>query len=319
MDPITAMMLASVASNLVGGLSANSTAQDNLAFQKEQAYNQDRFSKAGTTDALGNTNRYDEALNQWISQLSPTQQRIAKAGEHEQLANLLQDAPQNRIMRQNAYERSKSGADAYNDEFANYRFNRPQSEGSIDNELVGLMARARGSNGQGTTSNETLRNHGKVAVVRSGSPTGGNGSVDDLAQIMLDARKGALAEKGQRDNQFEQTGRSRLGAFGAIANGGTPAQLNTSNMSGGLTSQQDRMMGARAQALQNVSQNVGGAYNNLDKVQLQAGKNIGSAFTTVPRTQRPGTNKYGVEPGTGYGPGDSSYDEDGGFNAFNLY
>lgn len=328
MDPLTlALMAGSVLSNVGGGLSANHNAQENLMQTALNNYQQDRFSKAGATDALGNTNRYDEALNQWISQLSPTQQRIADAGQHEQLANLLQDAPRNRIMRENAYERSKQGADAYNDEFANYRFNRPQGEGSIDNELLGLMARARGSNGQGTTSNSTLRNGGKVAVVRAGNPNGGNGSVDDIAQLMLQARSGGLNEKGQRDNQFEQTGRSRLGTFGAVANGGAPAQINMSNASSGLQSQQERMMAARAQALENVNRNSQSAYTNLDKVQLQASKNLAGSFTSKP--WQPGkstptkagstssTDEYGnplnLNAGGSY-PSTDSFD-----SAFSLY
>lgn len=311
MDPITlALMGGSALSNIVGGVSATNTARQNLMQTALNNYNQDRYSQAGATDEYGNTNNYDKALNQWITKLSPTQQRLADAGQSEQLQSLLHDAPQNRIMRDNAFQRSRMGGDAFNNEFAKYRYGQPEGEGAIYNDLVGLMARARGNpDGQGSTSRETLRNKGKVAVVRSGSPTGSNGSVDDIAQIMLDARKGALGESGQRNSQFNSNAQSRLGTFGSIANG-QQANINTNAPGTGLMSQQDRMAQARAQALENVNRNSQSAYGNLDKVELSAGKNIGSALTTVPRSGSSGRqNKYGIPPGGGLGYGDSQGDD----------
>lgn len=307
MDSLTlALMGGSALSNIVGGVSATNTARENLMQTALNNYNQDRYSQAGATDEYGNTNNYDKALNQWVSKLSPTQQRIADANQSEQLASLLHDAPQNRIMRDNAFQRSRQGNEAFNSELAKYRYGQGPGEGAIDNELVGLMARARGPYGQGTTSNETLRNKGKVAVVRSGSPAGGNGSVDDIAQIMLNARQQGLAEKGQRDNQFNQSGQSRLGTFGQIANG-QQANINTGAPGTGLMSQQERMAQARAQALQNVNRNSNSAYDNLDKVELSAGKNIAGSLMPRPNLLgKPGTKPIGTTP---QGYGDSSGDE----------
>jgi hypothetical protein len=303
MDPLTlALMGGSALSNIVGGVSATNTARQNLMQTALNNYNQDRYSQAGATDEFGNTNNYDKALNQWITKLSPTQQRIADADQSEQLASLLHDAPQNRIMRDNAFQRSRMGSDAFKNEFAKYRYGQPEGEGAIQNDLVGLMARARGNpDAQGSTSRETLRNKGKVAVVRSGSPTGGNGSVDDIAQIMLDARKGALGEAGQRNSQFNQNEGARLGEFGSIANG-QQANINTNAPGSGLMSQQERMAQARAAALENVSKNSQFAYGNLDKTELSAGKNIAGSLMPRPSLLgKPVKPVAGATPPTGYG------------------
>lgn len=313
MDPVTGLLLGgSVLSSFLGGSAANDTAAENLAFQKQEAAKQDKLSRAAQIDALGNETSYNEALNKWVSTLSPTQQRIAKGGEHEQLLNLMLDAPKNRAMRDQAYARAGSASDAADTELAKLRFGGPQSEGSIDNELTGLMSRARtGQTSYGTTAPQNLRQRGKVAVIRSGKPSGGNGSVDDIAQILLQARQQGLAEKGQRDQQFNATTGGRLGTFSQVAQGGGAVPINTSNMVGKQDAQQARMAAARAQALSNISSEVGGAYQQQGKAESDFGNSMAktlSGFKPRAATTKPSTDGYyGGSPETNYLLNPSTY------------
>lgn len=288
MDPVTlALMGGAAGAQFLGGMGASKAANNNLAFQMLQADKQDRFSKAGETDAFGNETHYDEGLNRWISSLSPTQQRIAKAGEHEQLLSLMLDAPRNRAMREGAYNRAGSANDAADAELAKLRYGGPKSEGAITDELTSLLARSRTGSSNGTTAPQNLRQRGKVAVVKSGNPVGSNGGVDDIAKILLEARQGGMAEKSQRDQNFNATTGGRLGTFSQVAQGGGGVPINTNNMAGGQREQQARMAQARAQALSAISGEVGGAYNGVGKASHEMGEGMAKAFASFkPTTAR---------------------------------
>jgi hypothetical protein len=54
----------------------NYTNEENLQFQRENARKQYALATAGRTDAYGNKMTYNEALNQWDTQLTPQQKAI---------------------------------------------------------------------------------------------------------------------------------------------------------------------------------------------------------------------------------------------------
>src|SRR4051794_1836795 len=82
---------------------AADTAKEGLAFQRQNAADALRFAKAARTDAFGNRTSYDDALNQWITSLTPEQQSLVSAGEHEQRLGLTEDAARNRDIRRQQF------------------------------------------------------------------------------------------------------------------------------------------------------------------------------------------------------------------------
>ena len=72
---------------------------ENLRWQKQQGERQFKLASAGRTDAYGNKQKYDELLNEWKLNMTPTQNKIVKAGESEQLRSLTEDAARNRMIR----------------------------------------------------------------------------------------------------------------------------------------------------------------------------------------------------------------------------
>ena len=66
----------------------NYTNEENLQFQRENARKQYALATAGRTDAYGNKMTYNEALNQWDTQLTPQQKAIISAQQREQLYSM---------------------------------------------------------------------------------------------------------------------------------------------------------------------------------------------------------------------------------------
>src|SRR6185295_5674901 len=112
LDPVSATLTAgSVIGNLIGGAQSRRQAAENLAFQKWLANEELRMGQASRVDAMGNTVRYDKALNKWVTDLSPEQFKLSKAGEHEQLLNLTDDAARNRQIKERAFRRGMDSSE----------------------------------------------------------------------------------------------------------------------------------------------------------------------------------------------------------------
>jgi hypothetical protein len=109
---------------------------------KRNAERQFRVSTAGRSDAYGNMQKYDEILNEWITKLTPTQERIIKAGESEQLKSLTEDAMRNRLIKQRAAERGREAGRDYATALAGFRYDQPKSEMAIRDEIASLLTNA---------------------------------------------------------------------------------------------------------------------------------------------------------------------------------
>lgn len=92
------------------GNRSNAIAQQNYQLQREMASTQEEMAKAGSVDAAGNVTQYVPGVG-WVSK--PTQQsaNIINAGLNEQQLQLSHDAPQNRMQRDNTFNRGlRAGA-----------------------------------------------------------------------------------------------------------------------------------------------------------------------------------------------------------------
>jgi hypothetical protein len=206
MDPLTiALMGGAAVGGLVSGSQGRGQAEENLSFQKWLANEEMRLAKASHTDAMGNTVRYDPALNEWTTDLSQSQRALSKAGEHEQQLSLTEDAARNRQIRERAFQRGMGANDNYNDLNAQFRYGSNPSEGSIENQIADSLLRGRRSGGgNADTTRQFIRQRGNLPVV-SGSAVDPEGSeVSQISKAILQARQGAVGEHGQRQQQRMQ-------------------------------------------------------------------------------------------------------------------
>lgn len=279
MDPFSlALAAGGLVSSFAQGGRANDIAQENLDFQRKQAGDQLRFAKGGRTDAYGNQTTFDDALNRWITTLTPEQQRLVKAGEHEQLLGLTEDASRNRNVRERAFARGQGAEQDFNSAVAGYRYDQPHSEDAIMNEISNLITQSRGTGDRAEAalaSRQGIRQAGNLPAVYTNYTGGtGGGAGVRLAENMLKAREAARTEHSSRVQDHNSRYLPAIQQFNSLAGGGGDAKFSFSDTPANIDSQ-----------TQNLSKLVSDAYKT-------GGSEVNSAAGT-------GVKAANVGPGMG--------------------
>lgn len=296
-DPVTAGLEAVAAGlNFAGGQSANKTAQQNLAFQRQNAADQLRLAKAGRTDAYGNRTSFDDVLNQWITELTPEQQRIIKGGEHEQLLGLTTDAAQNRDIRERQGRAAVQAGEDYNKTRAGFMFDQPRGEGATTDDLTGLILASRGIKGgvnQNAATPQNIRQSGNVPIINSGGNGASSGVGAPVAQALLEARRQAQGEHASREQAHQSEYLPVLQSLQQTMSAGGGAPIHFSDTPGNMMGQQEQMSKLIAEAMKNS----GTANNNAATLAAKAG---GAQFTDVAKyISQMGGNKGTTTPKVG--------------------
>jgi hypothetical protein len=289
---------------------ANAIAGQGLDFQKKNAADMLRLAKAGRTDAYGNKTSFDDALNEWITQLTPEQQNLVLAGEREQRLGLTEDASRNRVAALRNYNRSQRAGDVLDREVTEYDANQPRSEGDIQNQLTRLITQAHGTGERDASrvlDRQRSRQRGNVPVITYNSNTGDNAG-QDLAETMLKARTGAITEAGQRQNQRS----SRLGgavqSLGPMVAGGSSGPARLPSTAGDIAGREGQMMQNLIQAQQAGAAGVGGAYANLTKATTGPDlKGLAALYGSLSKTDK-NKNPTNVGSATSFG-GDEDFSD----------
>jgi hypothetical protein len=262
LDPVTGVL---TAGTIVGGVLQSAAQQranaESLAFQKWLANEELRMGQASRTDAMGNTVRYDKALNQWVTDLSPTQRALSKAGEHEQLLGLTDDAAKSRVIRERAFNRGMGANDDFTRARADYNYGYNPSEGAVTNDIADLILRSRSGRVGDDGPNKFLRQRGNLPVINTGA--GNTGGVSGVADALLQARSAGLGERGQRQQQ-RQAKLPEMQSLAAMsdAGGGSPVQFpNFNNLFASEGDQSKQLLGAAEAG----GKGVGSAYSNIAK------------------------------------------------------
>lgn len=296
MDPLSlAIAGGGVISSLIGGNEAKKASQAALAQQLRMFEEQMRFAKAGRTDAYGNKISFNDALNEWITQLTPQQKRLLSAGERESLLSLTEDAARNRNARRRQEGIGKSATEDYNTLAARYHNRGTPSEGAILDDLTSLIAYAdRGGGNQAL--NQSLRTGG--SRVRSGPPAASGGS--NLGANLLKARQAALDEYTTRAQGRNSELLPGMQFFAGQAGGGGGAPITYSDTPKALSGTQDAMAQLIAQVGQAGAANVGKAQQGVVEATSKQFPSItdASRLITSLRGQptRYGSSKSGVAP-----------------------
>lgn len=262
-DPFTVGLSAA---QLISQMIANKNSADlgnaNLQFQRQNADKMFKLGTAGRTDAYGNKVRYSHGSNEWETLLDPFQKDIIDAGEKEQYASLTEDATRNRGIKRAAAERGRAVDQDFDAALAGHRYDQPQSEVSIRDELQKLIT--------GATSKGMRSNRSDIArqLIRSGGGSGVDKLYKDtnrsmgeqLAQTMLQARQGALGEAGQRTSMHQSKYLPAMQQFAALASQGGDAPIHFSDTPSKLLGVQDSAAQGAATSLAQGGDAISKAY-----------------------------------------------------------
>ena len=269
---------------------ANQQAGQALDFQKRNAADMMRFAKAGRTDAFGNRTTFDDALNEWITQLTPEQKNLVLAGEREQRLGLTEDASRNRMVALRNYARGQRADDVLNREITAYDTTDP-NEGAIQNQISRLMTQARGTGERDFSrvlDRQQRRQSGNVPVITR-NDNSGDGAGEQYAQDALKARTAALGEVGQRQGQRAQRLSGATQNLAPMASGGSfTSQARLPTTAQDVGGREERMMQSIIQAQQAGAAGVGGAYSQLLKMPQVGMKDIAATYAALRGNQKTG-------------------------------
>jgi hypothetical protein len=304
-------MLGAITGLIGAGLQAQAQ-HDQLMFQyakfnweKQRADKQDRFASASRSDQYGNKTAYDELLNEWNINLTPTQKKLMQGGEKEQLLGL-QDAAEARKVKRAVQERAHSAIEPFKRAAAGYQYDQPRSEGAIRSDLTGLMA-----------TNEMMKTKADQAMIMRQAARLGRGA--DATKIiqsadqklgnreamnnrMLNARNEAVKEFAGRQQLHEAQWGQPMKMWGELmAQGGDIPGIPKSALTDTTGAQQQAMLSAFNAGTRGVSSAFDGLAGAAGKSVDLSG--IAKSLAAIGKGSK---NSKGQEDETSYG-GETSY------------
>lgn len=230
MDPLTlALKGGGMALDLFKEAGRATEARRNAAYQREAIARAAADAISGRADAMrlagslrqdqfGNATYYDPTQGRWVTYYTPTQRALIEGGEQRQAR---------------AQARGAQASQDYDTLRGEYLYRRPKSEAESYAELVRLIQQAQG---EGERALNTLtgrwgtRTAGNLPelVQFGGGPSPGQ----QLAETMLQARKAALEEYGNREKVHQSRYLPALKQFEETANYVAPLDPTGSTITG---------------------------------------------------------------------------------------
>lgn len=251
-------------------------ALENLRWQKEQGRKQFRLASAGRTDAFGNKQRYDDALNEWILNLSPMQKQIVTAGEREQLRSLTEDVERNRKIRQRQAKRGDDAAKDFTKFRAAYLYDTPKDEKRIRGEYQALLQGA--SEDAARDKMKLLSTHalrtGRGALLPTILGKGNDLVASDWSSNLLKARQMGLQESQARTQAHESKYLPLLRQLQETMDLGGDMPARFSDVPQRLAGEQGQQASLMLQALQNMATSANAASQNVTKAVSDGGVDL---------------------------------------------
>lgn len=245
------------------GIGQTNTQNKLLGMQISDARTRDRqntrFAKATQVDALGNTTRYDEGTNSFISEAAPLVKAILDAQNKEQYKTLTEDAPRAREASKRKDNRSKSASAEYDKKFSarTGRFDRGEADFQADAVLS--AARKRNSVPPSLfTAAIRSGNPNALAQLTAAARSNEGDFTDTLNSAKTAGTEAYLKDKSMRD----QVDFSELGQLRSVADGTDPAQMQYNNTNENLTGQRESAVQRLMAAIQGGGSAVQGALGN---------------------------------------------------------
>lgn len=265
------------------GARSNAIAEKNYALQREIANTQEEMAKAGSIDAAGNATQYVPGVG-WVSTPTAQSRNIINADLNEQQIALSHDAQQNRMQRDNTFNRGLRAGAAGDAILGGIDEGKQSSD-----DIRGLLTErnvARAMSGKNAAESRI-----GMASLRQGtgsqyimSQLARDGMADTrtaIAEANADTAPEFLARKSARTNpvinQFTSLSDKANAAAGApVARSGLRDDLATqlATRQNGAVSGLNSAMGLKAPQLQSPTNNTPQAIGNLGA----AGQGLWSAI-----------------------------------------
>lgn len=263
---------AGLISNFITGNRSNDIAEQNQAFQQQQAAEAQRMGRATRTDQYGNKTYYDPTTNEWKVLLTPMQQALLNAEQTEQSRSINEDAPRARRLRERQAQMSEAAAEPYNEALQGYMYDKPESRGAIEDRLQTQIINAnreKGKEGQAEIIRSTLRQGGKPninALIKKIDEKIAGGTSDAILQAGDTARTQDIQNTQAHDSRYLP----EISAFEntiAQGGGGAGARFGTAT---NAAAQQQQQNAAMLQALSASMSGNNAATNNLIRANQQS-------------------------------------------------
>lgn len=236
---------------LLGGIDAymkyqgNKSMNQSIQNAQDNARQQFKVSTAGRSDAYGNRYYYDALTNEWKTKLSPTQERITKAGEAEQLRSLTEDAMRNREIKKRQFRLGRQALEDYAHTRAAYRYGGPKDETAIRDELGRLLTAQAAGNARKSNApaiRQAIRSGSGGGVIQNLTDAAYNDLGAELPGILLNARTGAMGESGTRQSNHQSRYLPELQRLEAMLGKGGDAPTRFSDTPEAIRKSQDANM-----------------------------------------------------------------------------
>jgi len=274
-DPISLAITAGLALiDMQSKKESSKAAQAQLAETKRMNADTLRMAQAGQTDAFGNRFSYDDALNEWLTKLTPEQQSLISAGEREQRLGLTEDAGRNRGIREMQARTGRQAGDMLSQALTRYASGGPSEEGTRST-LTRLLSQSTPDVGprQSITPGGAFITGGQ-----QGTP------MQRLAKILLQSRQGALAETGQREGQRQQRDLGGTSSLASLMQGGQ-TNINMPGTAEGIDAKRSALSNRLLQTQQGAIGNLQGPYSNVAKTAdtMPGLRDIASLYSSLNR------------------------------------
>ncbi len=289
----------------------------NLRFQKQQADRANQLATATRTDAYGNQQRYNAALNRWETILTPTQKQIVGAGETEQLKALTTDAVRNRRILEEARQRGIEAIPDYNKALAGFRYDEAPSRAADEdklNTLLSLQSQSQIGNDRQAVG-RTLIRQGKGADYAAVLKAADDAQGQNIGKNLLTSYQASIPQYAQDVAMRQSRYLPVLKQLQETMAGGGSAPPRFSTTPSELNAIQSGQSGQALSALEAGARGVGGAYQGLANSVAATNpvKDLASLISAFNKGGNRNQTKYGLVPtGASSDPGAGFSDSGGG-------
>jgi hypothetical protein len=219
----------------------------------------ERLARASTTDANGNTIRYNEGMNAWETEVAPLIKAILDSQNKEQYKSLTEDAPMQREARKRKDARSRSAGTEYDEKFAKRTNRNERSEEDYQADAVLSSARKRNSVPPSLFTAAVRTGNPKALQQLVAAARGQEGSLSDTLNTARETGTGSyLKDRAMRD----QVDFGELGQLKGIADDTDSPGIANNNSAEMLAGRQQGAMAQLINAIQQGSSSVSGALGN---------------------------------------------------------
>lgn len=256
----------SALSNRGAAQDANNINWMNLFETRRRNKAEETMAKSSRKDAYGNVMKFTPGVG-WEIDTTPMTQAILGSQQNEELRQLREDAPRNRLAAVRKDSRSRLGDEEFTKQFNEFRFRpRQTEEGSIGDATTSLLnARKKGNDEASALLARQLMRTGNSSQLASVYKAANDSYAGSLEDAILRGKE--LGRKNYRSNEAAELA-NRTGELGFLKGVADDSGHSNVGMPGGaynagLSGRADQAQAALMQAMARGTSNIQNASSNL--------------------------------------------------------